>query len=69
VSPNGDLIRAGKAAKLLGVSRMTLYRWTNEGRIRHFLVGPHKERRYQRKDIQALLREREAKQDGGPDEE
>lgn len=69
MAPDSDLIRAGEAARILGVSRVTLYRWATEGNIRHFEVGPHKERRFLRSDILALLREREAKEEGGSGEE
>lgn len=60
MAPDGDLLRAGEAARLLGVSRPTLYRWTEEGRLRCFLIGPHKERRYAKRDIRALIEERRA---------
>jgi len=64
MSPNGDLIRIGEAARMLGVHPTTLNRWALRGKIRHFEVGPYKERRFRKEDILALLREREAKEGG-----
>lgn len=60
MSPDGDLIRIGEAAKLLGISPSTLHRWAVEGKIRHFEVGPAKQRRFLKEDILDLLRERKA---------
>jgi len=39
---------------------MTLRRWADSGRIRHFEVGPYKERRFLKADLLAFLRERES---------
>jgi excisionase family DNA binding protein len=61
VSPNGDLIRSGEAARLLGVGTSTLQRWAVAGKIRYFVVGPSKQRRFQRSDIEKLVQERAAK--------
>jgi iron complex outermembrane receptor protein len=34
------LLRPDEAAELLGVSRWTIYRWVEEGRLRATKVGP-----------------------------
>jgi len=50
-----DLIGAGEAAALIGVSGRTLWRWEREGHIRAF-VTPSGQRRYVPSEVKALLR-------------
>ena len=64
--PNGALIGPVEACRMLGVSRSTLHRWVLTGRIRCFEVGPYKRHRFDRGDIVALLRERQATGDQTP---
>jgi type IV pilus assembly protein PilB len=44
-----DVLSLEEAAQILGVSRSTVYRWQNEGRIRGFKVG--RQWRYRRSDL------------------
>ena len=53
--PNSDLLRIGKAAKLIGVSGTTLRRWADEGRLKAYRIGVRRERRFRREDVLALL--------------
>ena len=64
--PNSDLLRIGAAARLAGVSIWTLRRWADSGKIRSYLVGPSRQRRFAKADILALVREREAKAEPEP---
>jgi len=57
--PDGDLMRIGAAAKLIGVSTDTLRRLADRGKIRSYQIGPLRERRFAREDVLALLRERQ----------
>ena len=63
--PNGALIGPVEACKMLGISRSTLHRWVLLGKVRCFELGPFKTSRFDREDILALLRERQA---GAPSE-
>jgi excisionase family DNA binding protein len=60
--PDGDLMRIGEAAKLIGISTMTLRRWADQGKLRSFQIGPSRERRFSREDVASLVRERHADQ-------
>jgi excisionase family DNA binding protein len=47
-----------EAARYLRVTRSTIYRWSEEGRLRFFqLEGGTRGRRWNREDLDALLRE------------
>lgn len=40
--PISPIIRPAKAARLLGISRATLYRWESSGRLApRVILGPH----------------------------
>lgn len=48
-------IRISDAAKLLGVNPMTLRRWETKGYLTPLRIGPRKDRRYLRNEIEKLL--------------
>jgi excisionase family DNA binding protein len=50
-------LRISEAAKLLGVTPMTLRRWEEASYISPLRVGPRKDRRYKKEDILRLLNE------------
>ena len=51
---NNELLTPGDAAKMMGVHTMTVWRWTEEGRIPFVkTIGGH--RRYYRSEIEKLL--------------
>jgi excisionase family DNA binding protein len=51
-----DLLTSAQVAKLLGVTPMTVVRWTNAGRLRcEFTAGRH--RRYRHADLEAFRRD------------
>jgi excisionase family DNA binding protein len=66
--PDGDLIRIGEAANMIGISHATLRRLADSGKIRSFHVGASAQRRFLRSDILALLRERQATGNQTPQE-
>jgi len=49
------LLTIEEAARYLNVSKTSLRRWTNEGRLACIRVGPRAERRFRLADIQALV--------------
>ena len=49
------LLTIAEAAALLNVSKMTIRRWTNSGKLACSRIGPRKERRFLRTDLQKLL--------------
>ena len=53
-----EILRSGDVAKILGVTRKTVWTWTVEGRIKAFRL-PSGEFRYRREDVEELLREME----------
>ena len=50
-----ELLDIQQAAAFLGVSEMSLRRWTNAGRLACFRVGGRRERRFGRADLWAFL--------------
>ena len=48
------------AAEFLGVSRMTIYTWRKEGRLREYRFGPTKRVCFKWADLEALRAERDA---------
>ena len=49
------LLRTGEACRILCVHSNTLRRWSKQGIIRSYRVGPRGDRRFRRDDIAALL--------------
>jgi excisionase family DNA binding protein len=52
---NQQLLTIEDAARYLNVSKTSLRRWTNEGRLRCVRVGPRGERRFHLEDIRRFL--------------
>lgn len=50
-----EFYTAAEAARLLGVSVVTVWRWINEGRLRAYRVGPRK-LRINREDVESVVR-------------
>lgn len=49
-----EILSAGPAARLLGISTDTLWRWGNDGRVRYSQIPGSKYRRYRRADLLPL---------------
>jgi excisionase family DNA binding protein len=52
-----SLLTIDEAARLLNVSKTSLRRWTNDGRLRCHRVGVRRERRFSLEDLNAFLNE------------
>lgn len=52
------LLRTGEACAILCIHQNTLRRWSRQGLIKAYRVGPRGDRRFRRDDIIALLTER-----------
>lgn len=50
-----ELLTIEEAARYLGVSKTSLRRWTNDGRLSCVRVGPRGERRFRTDDLQRVL--------------
>ena len=50
-----NLLTITEASKLLNVSKMTIRRWTNSGKLDCARIGPRKERRFLEADLLALV--------------
>ncbi len=53
--PNKKLLTINEASELLKVSKASLRRWTNSGRLRCYRVGERHERRFDLDDLTALI--------------
>jgi len=53
-----QLLRTGEACKILCIHQNTLRRWSKQGLIRAYRIGPRGDRRFRRDDIIALLMEK-----------
>jgi excisionase family DNA binding protein len=49
-------LRISEAARLLGVSIMTLRRWDKSGYFKPLRIGPRRERRYKKEQILKILK-------------
>jgi len=49
-------LRISAAAKLIGVSTMTLRRWEKRGILTPLRIGPRKDRRYKKEQILRILK-------------
>lgn len=55
----GDYLRVKEAARLLGVSPMTLRRWDEQGKLKAHRHPINRYRLYKKSDLETLLRELE----------
>jgi len=55
LKPPSELIRVGQAAAILNVSENTVRRWADEGLMTAYRVGPRRDRRFHRTEVQQLL--------------
>jgi excisionase family DNA binding protein len=58
--PKGDrtpsiMLRTGEACRILCIHSNTLRRWSEQGIVKAYRVGPRGDRRFRRDDIAALL--------------
>ena len=53
----GEMLRIGEACRILCVHGNTLRRWSEQGLINAYRVGPRGDRRFRLKDVNALLAE------------
>lgn len=51
-----NTLRIAQAAKLLGVSTMTLRRWDQKGYLKPLRIGPRQDRRYMKNEILKLMK-------------
>ena len=51
------MLRVSEAARLLYVHTNTLRRWTEQGIIRAYRIGPRGDRRFKAEDVNVLLQE------------
>lgn len=61
-----QLLTLEEAAEFLGVSKTSLRRWTNDGRLNCHRVGVRRERRFDLDELESFLAQG-ADQEGGPD--
>lgn len=52
------MLRTGEACRILCVHCNTLRRWSEQGIVKAYRVGPRGDRRFRREDIAALLIEK-----------
>jgi excisionase family DNA binding protein len=50
-----SMLRTGEACRILCIHANTLRRWSEQGIIKAYRVGPRGDRRFRREDIAALL--------------
>ena len=56
--PTQDLITVKEVDKLLHVHPNSVRRWSNEGLIKVYRVGPRGDRRFSREDVAAFISQR-----------
>ncbi|UCB43377.1 MAG: helix-turn-helix domain-containing protein [Dehalococcoidales bacterium] len=52
---NGTLLTTSEVARMLHIHINTARRWSNRGVLRSCRVGPRRDRRFRREDIQGML--------------
>lgn len=52
------LLRINQAAEILNVHPETLRRWDKKGRLKAIRIGKRRDRRYQRQDIERLVKQK-----------
>ena len=55
--PMGGMLTVKEAAQLLYVHENTVRRWTEQGILKTYRIGPRGDRRFRAEDINRLLRE------------
>jgi excisionase family DNA binding protein len=55
---SSSMLRTGEACRILCVHSNTLRRWSKQGIIKAYRIGPRGDRRFRREDIAALLIEK-----------
>jgi excisionase family DNA binding protein len=45
-----------EAAEYLGVSKRTVYKWSKEGRLRTYILGQERTRRFRKEDLDSVPR-------------
>ncbi len=53
-----ELLTVGQAARSLGVHPNTVRKWSNQGLLQPYRVGPRGDRRFRRSDVERLLEAR-----------
>ncbi len=56
-----NMLTTGDIARLFSVRASTVRRWSNQGTLKAYRIGPRGERRFRREDAAALLLERAAR--------
>ncbi len=54
------MLTSGEVARLIGIHASTVRRWSNQGIIKAYRIGPRAERRYRPEDVGPLLLEKAA---------
>jgi len=62
---NAPLLTIADAAAFLNVSKATIRRWTNEGRLQCLRIGARDERRFHKSELVALLGEHSSQRSAG----
>jgi excisionase family DNA binding protein len=58
VKAAGNMLRTGEACRVLCIHANTLRRWSEQGIVKTYRLGPRGDRRFRREDIAALLIEK-----------
>ena len=58
VEASSKLLRTGEACRILCIHSNTLRRWSEQGIVKTYRLGPRGDRRFRREDIAALLIEK-----------
>ena len=53
----GGMLTVAEASRTLRIHSSTLRRWSDQGKVRTYRIGPAQHRRFSREDIGALLME------------
>jgi excisionase family DNA binding protein len=53
--PGSVMLNVGEACRILYVHENTLRRWSDQGIIKAYRIGPRGDRRFRRDDVAALL--------------
>ena len=55
--PASELLTVGQAAALLNLHPNTVRRWAKQGLLNAYRIGPRRDRRFHRSDVERLLTE------------